>query len=54
MLNVFYDLKELLKHIARFIKNTKFKQIYLNFIDWYTVKQLTKLFKIFVKPLVKL
>ena len=54
MLNVFYNLKELLKHIARFTKNTKFKQIYLNFINQYTVKQLTKLFKIFVKLLVKL
>jgi hypothetical protein len=54
MLNTFIELKEPLDYIYRNTINNEFKSIYLNSIDWFIIKQLKTLFKIFTMPSIKL
>ena len=49
-----YELKELLLYIEKNTTYIEFRNIAFNLIDWFIIKNLIKIFEIFVKPLVKL
>ncbi len=54
MLKTAYDLKEPLLYIEKNTLHTEYQNIAFNSSDWFIIKNLIKIFKIFVKPSVKL
>ena len=54
MLTTAYDLKEPLLYIEKNTSHIEYKSIAFNSSDWFIIKNLIKIFEIFVKPSVKL
>ncbi len=54
MFKTAYDLKEPLLYVEKNTLYTEYQSIVFNSSDWFIIKNLIKIFEIFVKPSVKL